>query len=79
MVYFVGNKHTRDNLLRVEMPGLNEGEIFKKAVLRKSLNDVSRLKTIYPIGINNVEVNLNKAEQTIDLTLFFRERRRGRR
>ena len=79
MVYFVGNKHTRDRVLRVEMSGLQEGEIFKKAVLRKSLNDVSRLKIIYPIGIDDVEVNLNKAAQTIDLTLFFRERRRTRR
>ena len=78
-VEFFGNKHTRDNVLRVEMPGLNEGEIFKKAVLIKSLNDVSRLKVIYPIGIDDVEVNLNRAEQTIDLTLFFRERRRTRR
>jgi outer membrane protein assembly factor BamA len=77
-VEFVGNQYTRDNLLRVEMPGLREGDIFTKAILRKSLNDVSRLKSIYPITIDDVDVRLNREEKTIDMTLFFRERRRVR-
>lgn len=77
-VYFQGNQYTRDNLLREAMPGLTEGEIFTTAVLQKSLNDVSRLSVIEPIRLGDVDVHLNRAESTIDLTLSFRERRRGR-
>jgi hypothetical protein len=61
------------------MPKLLEGETFTMAVLRKSLADVSRVPVIKPIGISDVEVYLDRAESTIDLTLFFREQSRSRK
>jgi hypothetical protein len=78
-VYFDGIPHTPDNLLRKKMPELIEGELFTMDRLRKSLAAVSRLSVINPVRISDVEAHLNRKELTIDLTLFFRERPRGRK
>lgn len=79
MVYFQGNKYTRDNLLRKAIPGLIEGKIFTTSVLHKSLNNLSRLSVIKPIRLGDVDVYLNRSDLTIDLTLSVQERTRARR
>lgn len=78
-VEFVGIRYTRDHVLRREIPLIQEGEVFTKAKLITSLARVSRLSSIKPIRIRDVEAHLNRNELTIDLTLFFRERRLGRK
>lgn len=75
-VEFVGNQWTRDNLLRQRIPGLQEGEIFTKEILLQNLNSLSRLKIIRPVGLDDVEVHLDRQDQLIDLTIFVKERRR---
>jgi outer membrane protein assembly factor BamA len=77
-VEFVGNEHTRDMELRRRIPGLQEGEIFRKEILRKNLASLSRLRTIRPVGFDDLEVHLNRNEQTIDLAIFINEQRRAR-
>ena len=77
-VEFAGNEHTRDMELRRRIPGLQEGEIFRKEILRKNLASLSRLRTIRPVGFDDLEVHLNRNEQTIDLAIFINEQRRAR-
>jgi hypothetical protein len=78
-VEFVGNRYTRDDVLRRRVVDLKEGEIFRTEILRQSLANVSKLSIIRPIRMSDVEVRLNRAELTIDLTLYFRERPSARR
>jgi hypothetical protein len=73
-VEFVGNAHIRDNVLRRRIPELQEGELFTKTALTRSLAALTRFKAIRPVGIKDVDVHLNRADKTIDLALFFTER-----
>ena len=68
-VEFVGNTYTRDNKLRNRIPGLQEGEIFRTAVLKRSLTSLSGLRTIKPVHMQDVDVRLDRTEKTIDLSI----------
>ena len=74
-VEFLGNQHIRDNILRRRFVQ-QEGDLFTRKALDESLRNFSRLKMIYAVTINEVEVQLNRGEKTINLAVFFRERSR---
>ena len=73
---FLGNMHTRDTVLRRRMTLLNEGEIFTRQKLLTSLRRVSTVKGIYPVGIKNVEVRLERSDRIVDMLICFTERPR---
>ena len=74
-VEFVGNARTRDNVLRRRI-ALQEGEIFTRENLVRSLESVSRLKRIiYPVEIDDVILHLDRPEKIVDFTICFREKR----
>jgi surface antigen-like variable number repeat protein len=74
-VEFIGNEKTRDSVLRKRIL-LQEGNVFTRAILIKSLASVSTLKTIYPVTLNDVVAQLKDEEKTIDVLICFKERRR---
>src|SRR6266849_1346474 len=73
-VEFVGNESTRDNVLRRRI-FLQEGDVFTRRNLLRSIANVSKLKIIYPVRLNDVFVRLDRTDKLIDLTIRFRERR----
>src|SRR6266852_2943624 len=73
-VEFTGNEFTRDNILRRRI-FLQEGDRFTRRNLLRSIVNVSKLKIIYPVTINDVLVRLDRGDKLIDLTIRFRERR----
>ena len=75
-VEFSGNEHTRDQLLRRRIL-LQEGDNFTRAILRQSLESLSRFKGIRPVGLEDVEVYLRSDEKLIDMTIHINERRRN--
>lgn len=78
-VEFVGNERTRDNVLRRRIT-LQEGDVFTRENLLRSLESVSRLKeVIYPVKLGDVILRLDRPEKIVDLTICFRERRPHRR
>ena len=76
-VEFAGNERTRDKLLRQRIPGLQEGEIFTRAILRQSLGSLSRFRGIRAVGLEDVDVYLRRDEKLIDMTINVIERRRN--
>jgi hypothetical protein len=74
-VEFIGNENTRDGVLRRRIL-LQEGNVFTRAILIRSLANVSRLQMIYPVRLKDVVVQLNDQEKTIDVLMCFQERRR---
>ena len=77
-VEFSGNQYTRDQTLRRRIM-LEEGDVFTREKLVKSLDSVNALKKIiYPVKQHDVIVRLNRSEKIIDLTFCFRERPRHR-
>ena len=76
---FVGSTWTRDSALRKQTQELREGEIFSYTRLRHSLNNLSRVRSIYPVRINDVDAYLNPDESTLDITIHVRPRFRERR
>ena len=73
-VEFSGNETTRDNILRGRI-FLQEGDVFTRRNLLRSIANVSKLKIIYPVRLNDVFVRLDRTDKLIDLTIRFRERR----
>jgi hypothetical protein len=74
-VEFLGNQYTRDQVLRGRMMLLQEGELFSRKNLDKSLDDVSKLKIIYPVRLRDVVIHLDRDEKLVDMEVCFRERR----
>lgn len=77
-VEFLGNEHTRDNVLRRRIM-LQEGDVFTRANLVKSLESLNRLKhIIHPVKLSDVIIRLDRPEKIIDMTICFKERRKIR-
>jgi hypothetical protein len=74
-VEFTGNVHIRDQALRKHLVH-QEGDIFSRKLLDESLKNFSSVKEIYPVTLADVEARLDREEKLIDLTIYFRERRR---
>ena len=73
-VEFTGNETTRDNILRRRI-FLQEGDVFTRHNLQRSIANLNKLKIIYPLKMSDVFVRLDRSDKLIDLTLSFRERR----
>jgi hypothetical protein len=72
-VEFSGNQHIRDNTLRRRFVQ-QEGDVFSRKALELSLKNFSKLRTIYPVTFNDVEIRLDREEKLMDFTIYFRER-----
>ena len=55
---------------------INEGDIFTRQNLYKSLTTLSKLKEIYPVNIENVSVRLDEERRIINITYNVRERKK---
>ena len=79
-VEFVGNEHTRDYVLRRRLINLTEGDVFTRLNLVKSLESLSKLKTvIHPVKLSDLTIRLDRADKLVDMEICFKERRRSRR
>lgn len=75
-VEFYGNELTSDTVLRRRMV-LEEGDVFTREDLIKSLVRVSTLKKIiYAVKLSDVIIRLDRPYKCIDMTICFKERRR---
>ena len=74
-VEFVGLTYTRDQSIRERMtPLLNEGDLFSRKKLVKSLQSMSKNQAVYPVRMSDVVLYLNRTEQFVDMTICFKER-----
>jgi surface antigen-like variable number repeat protein len=74
-VEFVGLKHLRDGIVRKGFVQ-QEGDVFSRKLLEQSLKNFNSLGSLYPVTLDDVEARLDREEKLIDLTIYFRERRR---
>lgn len=79
-ITLLGNTYTRDNVIRRRLLQ-NEGDTFRRALLEQSLRDISKLRNFSPVGIEDVEVYLNREDKLVDFQINLTERNqsRGRR
>jgi len=77
-VEFSGNEHIRDKTLRRGFLQ-QEGDVFSRTALDRSLRNFSRRGLVYPLTLNDVEVRLDREEKLIDFTIYFKELPRVRR
>lgn len=76
-VEFLGLTHTPDSLVRGRMtPLMNEGDLFTRARLLRSLRQMSTLKPIYPVRLKDVEFRLARSDRLVDMAICFTERPR---
>ena len=77
-VEFVGLTYTHDHVLRDRLPPIvNEGDVFTRDKLVRSLRRMSALKrAIYPLRLTDVEIRLDRTQGLVDMTICFRQRPR---
>jgi hypothetical protein len=75
-VEFVVLTYTRDHVLRDRMtPIVNEGDVFTRDKLVRSLRRMSGLKrAIYPLRLTDVIIRLDRSDSLVDMTICFRQR-----
>lgn len=70
-----GNTYTRGREFWKRMaPGMSEGDTFTRRALEKSVKRVSKIKSIYPISINNILVSVDPETQSIDFVFCVTQR-----
>lgn len=76
-VYFVGNEHTRDRVLRRRLINLTEGDVFTRESLVQSLESLSKLKKIiHPVTLSDITIRLDRSGKFVDMDICFTEKRR---
>ena len=77
-VEFIGLTYTHDHVVRNRMtPFVQEGDIFSRNKLVQSLQNISRLKrSLYPLRLRDVVIELNTSEKTVDMILCFKQKPR---
>lgn len=77
-VVFLGLTYTRDEVVRARLIKFQqEGDLFSRAQLVKALKSMSKLRReIYPVRLSDIKVHLNESEQTVEMTICFKPRRR---
>jgi hypothetical protein len=77
-VEFVNSQSIPDQTLRRRIPGLQEGERFTISTLEQNLVSLSKLRTIRPVRLEDIDVFLDKTNGSIDVWIHVNERRRSR-
>lgn len=72
-IEIVGNATIRHRVF-VDKMAFVEGDIFTRKLLEKSIKNVSKIKQIYPIRLENVEVRVDRKSRDIDLVFVVVER-----
>jgi len=69
-VEIAGSAYTRDRAFRKRMVvGMTEGDIFTRAALERSVRNIGKMKEVYPITLQDVEVRLNREDKVIDVVI----------
>jgi hypothetical protein len=77
-IYISGNSSIRHREFVKRMADyFNEGDIFTKKALEKTVKNFSEMKSIYPINLENVEIRLNEQFKEIDFVFCVRQRFKG--
>ncbi|HXM34987.1 MAG TPA: POTRA domain-containing protein [Pyrinomonadaceae bacterium] len=74
-VEFIGNEHVRDSVLRRRVL-LNEGDLFKTRRVLNSIAGLNALRTINPVKLADITIQLDKDDKTVNMLICFHERHR---
>ena len=77
-VEFIGLTYTHDQVVRDRMTSIvQEGDLFSREKLISSLQNMSKLKkSIYPLELKDVVMELNRSEQFVDMIVCFKQKPR---
>jgi hypothetical protein len=74
-VEIAGSTYTRDREFRKRMvDGMSEGDIFSRKALEVSVKKVAKMRSIYPITMNNVEIRLDRENRIIDIVICVKQK-----
>jgi outer membrane protein assembly factor BamA len=74
-IELIGNVSTTDEMLhRRIVTRMEEGNLFSRRNLMASLKSISRVRTIYPVTMTDVVVQLDHSEKTLDVRICIKER-----
>ena len=72
-IEFYGNTYTRDRILRDQLV-FEEGDIFARKDLEKSLKRISKMKKFGSLTMDNVKVLLDREQRDLDFIFCVWER-----
>ncbi len=74
-IYIVGNTYTRYRDFRKNMADeFNEGYIFRRSLLEESVKKISKMKTIYSISMDNINVRLDRDQKEINFEICVKQK-----
>lgn len=71
-----GNTTTRDRILRDRMV-LKEGDIFRQSLLMRTIRNISKIKTIKPIRLEDVGIRLDRRDGSVDFVFCVVEKEKN--
>jgi outer membrane protein insertion porin family len=74
-ISFSGNTTTRDKVIRREL-AIQEGEVFNSTLWDRSLLKLNQLGYFDELRPQDAEMNLNPADDTVDINVKIREKER---
>jgi outer membrane protein assembly factor BamA len=72
-IEMVGNERTRHRVFVKKMAFI-EGDVFTFELLEKTIKNISKLKEIYPISLENVEIYIDRQNREMDFVFCVKER-----
>jgi PAS domain-containing protein len=74
-VEIVGSTYARDREFRKRMaPGLNEGDIFTRRALEESVKGIAKMRAIYRITMDNVEIRLDRKNRRLNILFCVKQK-----
>jgi hypothetical protein len=75
-VEFVGSTYTRGRDLFKRARSVNEGDIFTRHNLGIALKQLSKMKQLHPVSMDDVEVRLDRPHRSIDILFCVKQKPR---
>lgn len=75
-VEFVGSTYTRGRDLFKQARSVNEGDIFTRENLEIAVKRISKMRTVYPITMDNVEARLDRSDKSVDIVFCIKQKPR---
>jgi len=71
---FVGNENIRDPLLRRRIL-VNEGDLYTRKILEDSLTNLSKVRAIEKVSLENVVIELERPSKVVDTVICVTDKR----
>ena len=76
-IYVAGNTRTTDREIRTQLvQGFRLGDIFNRTALEKSIKQISKIRSLQPVTVDDIDVRIDDKEKHVEFTINVREKQK---